>query len=106
MMRWYWQQYAPGIAPDDADVSPLLLHNLPALPPALVTTAEYDVLRDEGLAYAEKLEGAGVAVTRLHAPDMHHNFPVHPGTVARFPQCDAALNLIAGWLRGTLARGR
>jgi acetyl esterase len=56
-------------------------------------------------SYAEKLEAAGVAVTRLHAPDMHHNFPVLPGTVARFPQCDAALNLIAGWLRGTLARG-
>ncbi len=87
IMRWFWQQYAPGVSPVDPDVSPLQLHKLPALPPTLVTTAEYDVLRDEGLAYAQKLEAAGVAVTHLHAPDMHHNFPVHPGTVARFPQC-------------------
>jgi acetyl esterase len=106
IMCWFWQQYAPGVSPADPDVSPLQLHKLPALPPTLVTTAEYDVLRDEGLAYAQKLEVAGVAVTRLHAPDMHHNFPVHPGTVARFPQCDAALAQIAGWLRVTLARGR
>jgi acetyl esterase len=35
---------------------------------------------------------------------MHHNFPVHPATVARFPQCDAALTHIAAWLRATLAR--
>ncbi len=106
IMRWFWQQYAPGVSPGDPDVSPLQLHNLPALPPTLVTTAEYDVLRDEGLGYAQKLEAAGVAVTHLHAPDMHHNFPVHPGTVARFPQCDAALIQIAGWLRATLAPGR
>jgi acetyl esterase len=106
IMRWYWQQYAPGIAPDDPGVSPLQLHKLPALPPTLLATAEYDVLRDEGLAYAQKLEAAGVAVTRLHATDMHHNFPVHPGTVARFPQCDIALTHIAAWLRATLARGR
>ena len=65
----------------------------------------YDVLREEGLAYAEKLEAAGIAVTHLHAPDMHHNFPVHPGTVARFPQCDTALAEIADWLRATLGRG-
>jgi acetyl esterase len=106
MMRWYWQQYAPGVSPVDPGVSPLQLHKLPALPPTLVATAEYDVLRDEGLAYAQKLEAAGVAVTRLHAPDMHHNFPVHPATAARFPQCDSALNHIAGWLRVTLARER
>jgi acetyl esterase len=106
LMRWFWQQYAPGVAPGDPDVSPLQLHKLPALPPTLVATAEYDVLRDEGLAYAQKLAAAGVAVTHLHAPDMHHNFPVHPGTVARFPQCDAALTQIAGWLRATLVRGR
>jgi acetyl esterase len=104
IMSWFWQQYAPGISPADPDVSPLQLQKLPALPPTLVTTAEYDVLCDEGLEYAQKLEAAGVAVTHLHAPDMHHNFPVHPGTVARFPQCNAALADIAGWLRSTLVR--
>jgi acetyl esterase/lipase len=71
----------------------------------LVATAEYDVLRDEGIAFAEKLEAAGITVTQLHAPDMNHNFPVDPGTVARFPQCYAALTEIARWLRATLGRG-
>jgi acetyl esterase len=103
LMRWMWEQYAPGASPDDPDVSPLRLQSLPPLPPALVATAEYDVLRDEGIAYAAKLGAAGVGVTHMHAPDMHHNFPVHPGTVARFPQCDAALSRVADWLRATLA---
>lgn len=102
-MRWFWQQYAPGVSPNDPDASPMQLQKLSSLPPVFVATAEYDVLRDEGLAYAEKLQAAGVSVTRLHAPDMHHNFPVHPATVARFPQCDAALSQFAGWLRKTLS---
>jgi acetyl esterase len=101
-MRWFWEQYAPGVSPNDPSVSPLRLQTVPALPPALVATAEYDVLRDEGIAYAEKLRAAGVVVTHMHTPDMHHNFPVHPGTVARFPQSDAALTRIAGWLRAAL----
>jgi acetyl esterase len=103
LMRWYWEQYAPGISPDDPSASPLRLPNLPPLPPTLVTTAEYDPLRDEGIAYAERLQAAGVAVTHTHSPDMTHNFPISPGTVARFPQCDTALEEIAGWLRATLA---
>jgi acetyl esterase len=103
-MRWFWEVYAPGISPDDPNASPLRLQKLPRLPPTLVATSEYDVLRDEGIAYAEKLEAAGVAVTHLHAADMNHDFPVHPGTVARFPQSDAALGEIAGWLRATLVR--
>jgi acetyl esterase len=103
LMRWFWEQYARGFSPDDPDVSPLRLHKLPPLPPTLVATAEYDVLRDDGIGYAEKLGAAGAAVTHLHAPEMHHNFPVHPATVARFPQSDAALTRIAGWLRATLA---
>jgi acetyl esterase len=102
-MRWFWEQYAPGVSPKDPDASPLQLPELPVLPPALVATAEYDVLRDEGIAYAQKLVAAGVTVTHLHAPDMHHNFPVHPGTVARFPQSDAALTAFAAWLRNTLS---
>jgi acetyl esterase len=44
------------------------LHKLPSLPPVFVATAEYDVLRDEDLADAEKLQAAGVSVTRLHSP--------------------------------------
>jgi acetyl esterase len=103
LMRWFWEQYAPGGPADDPDMSPLRLHSLPPLPPTLVATAEYDVLRDDGIAYAMKLDAAGVDVTHLHAPDMHHNFPVHPGTVARFPQSDATLSQIANWLRTTLA---
>jgi acetyl esterase len=103
LMRWFWDQYARGFSPDDPDVSPLRLHKVPPLPPTLVATAEYDLLRDDGIAYAEKLGAAGVAVTHMHAPDMHHNFPVHPATVARFPQCDSALTRIAAWLRATLA---
>jgi len=98
-MRWLWKQYASGIPPGDPNVSPLRQEPLPALPPTLVATAEYDPLRDEGIAYAEKLKAAGVAVTHLHAAEMHHNFPVSPGTVARFPQSVAALNRFAAWLR-------
>ena len=101
-MQWYWGQYVQGTDPDAPEVSPLRQNALPQLPPTLLATAEYDVLRDEGIAYAEKLRGAGVAVTHLHAPDMHHDYPVSPGTVARFPQCLTTLSEIAGWLRATL----
>ena len=88
------------------DLSPLRLHKHPALPPTFIATSEYDVLRDEGIAYAEKLKSSGVAVTHLHAPDMNHNFAVHPATVARFPQSESALHRIAEWLRTTLAVSR
>jgi acetyl esterase len=103
LMRWFWEQYAGGSSPDDPDVSPLRLHKVPPLPPTFVATSGYDLLRDDGIAYAEKLAAAGIAVTHMHAPDMNHNFPVHPATVARFPQCDSALTQIAEWLRATLA---
>ena len=102
LMTWFWNQYAPHLSPTDPRISPLRLTDLPPLPPTLVATAEYDPLRDEGIAYAEKLAKAGIAVTHMHAPDMHHNFPVHPGTVARFPQSIAALQEFAAWFRTTL----
>ena len=103
-MRWYWELYAPKTNPDDPAISPLRGPVFPELPPTLVATAQYDVLRDEGMAYARKLQDSGVAVTHLHAADMHHNFPAGPATVARFPQSDRALGEIAAWLRQTLGR--
>ena len=103
-MHWLWEQYAPSVVPDNPRVSPLRIQSVPPLPPTLITTSEYDVLRDEAIAYVEKLKAANVKVTHMHSPDMNHNFPVHPGTVARFPQSQATLVDIAGWLRETFMR--
>ena len=101
-MKWFWDMYAAGIPPENPEISPLRMNVLPALPPSLVATAEYDPLRDEGVKYAEKLRAAGNSVAHMHARDMHHNFPVHPGTVMRFPQSVHALKEFAAWLEATM----
>ena len=99
LLRWFWSVYAPEAFVGDPGVAPLRCPSLGGLPPTYVATAEYDPLRDEGMAYVQHLRAAGVDVTHAHAPDMHHNFAVHPGTVARFPQSVQALEHIAAWLR-------
>ena len=74
MMKWYWRQYLKH--PDElaAFAAPIRVMDLSGLPPAMVITAGYDVLRDEGIAYADRLEKAGVRVERRHYPGMIHGF--------------------------------
>ncbi|HEU4841149.1 MAG TPA: alpha/beta hydrolase, partial [Ilumatobacteraceae bacterium] len=77
-MRWFYDHYLSGDdgSHDDPRVSPLLEDEarIASAPSALVVTAEYDPLRDEGVAYAERLAEAGVATTHVHFGGQIHGF--------------------------------
>ena len=100
LMQWFWDNYTTDpkqraeiyAAPLQASVE-----QLKGLPPALVQTAEFDVLRDEGEAYARKLDAAGVNVTSVRYNGMIHDFGLLnvisqiPGTQSAMQQAAAAL---------------
>jgi acetyl esterase len=96
-MKRGWSEYLPpGIDPRDPSASPLYARDLAGLAPALVLTAEYDTLRDEGEAYARKLiEGGNLVQVRRYLGAIHGFFTM-PGVlgVAR-----EAMNDVAAFLR-------
>ena len=76
-MKWAWDSYLPDVkGRSDPLVSPLqaTVKELQGLPPALIITAENDVLRDEGEEYAKKLMQAGVEVTATRYVGTIHDF--------------------------------
>jgi acetyl esterase/lipase len=71
LMRWFWDNYADPADRTDPTAAPLR-GELAGLPPAVVVTADFDPLRDEGVAYASALAAAGVPVQHLRARGHTH----------------------------------
>ncbi|MGH6694720.1 alpha/beta hydrolase [Sphingopyxis sp.] len=101
MMQWFWAQYL-GDAGRTAGAlaTPIRADSLAGLPSATIVTAEFDPLRDEGIAYAEALKAAGVTVTHDHFPGVIHGFASMLGML---PQADVAVGTAARGLRAAFA---
>lgn len=102
-MVWFWDHYAPDMEQRlEPGSSPLRCDDLSGVAPAVVLTAEYDVLRDEGEAYADKLQDAGVAVVRKRFErQMHGFFTMHD----ILPGATRALEYVGEQIDRHLAKG-
>ena len=99
-MAWFWDHYAPDPSVRSRpDASPLRAQSLAGLPPAAVLTAEHDVLRDEGEAYARRLAQDGVRVQHKRFDGEMHGFFTLPG----LPGSAAAMDFIVQAVERELA---
>jgi acetyl esterase len=100
-MHWFWDHYLPEREKRaEPYACPLRAADLAGLPPAWVCTAEFDPLRDEGEAYAKRLQHAGVSTTLTRFDGLIHGF-ISMGLVA--PRAQAAIDEAVAALRKGLA---
>ena len=103
-LQWYWDQYVPSAADREHPYAAPLNADLRALAPAVVVTAGHDPLRDEGIAFGDALERAGVATTRLNFDGAIHGFMTMPmldlAQQARKDVCEHLAALFAETVRG------
>ena len=98
---WFYEQYLPGGSQaSHPHAVPLYAPDLGGLPPALVFTAEYDVLRDEGERYVERLRAADVEARAARYDGVHHRFAEMIGIL---DQAEQAREEMCDWLRDVLA---
>jgi acetyl esterase len=98
LMEWFHDHYLgpDGPEPGDVDVSPILVEDLSGLPSAHVVLAEFDPLHDEGRAYADRLEAAGVAVDLVdYEGAVHIFFQLGPITEIGRRAVDTAADALA-----------
>lgn len=99
-MTWFWDHYVPDPAQrTDPAVAPLRAIDLTALPPAVVITAEHDVMRDEGEAYVERLRAAGIPVAHERFAGQLHGFFT---MVTVLPGSAAGIDFVVGHIRRLL----
>lgn len=103
-LEWFYEHYGVSAVVDKTDprISPLLAKDFSGLPPAYITTAQYDPLHDEGVHYAEKLRAAGVKVEHIDYPGLVHDF-IYLQTF--LPQAGAAMKAAAAALKSAFAQG-
>jgi acetyl esterase len=98
-MEWLWGQYLTDASEaEDFRAAPLRAESVAGLPRAFVVTAEYDVLRDEGQAYARRMQAEGVDVTHVFAEGMNHSFACAIDEFPFLPQAKEVLRRVAEWI--------
>ena len=101
-MKWFWNHYLAS----DADASnpyaaPMQAKSLKGLPPALVITAQYDPLRDEGEDYAHRLQDEGVSTKCTRYDGMMHGFFANPSV---FDKGKIAVDEASAAMKGAFGR--
>lgn len=99
-MRWFFNHYAPPAMWTDPSIGVLTRSDLAGMPPAIIITAEHDVLCDEGEDYAARLQHVGNSVSARRVPGVTHGFiRLH----RLFDVADAELSTISEEIRKAVA---